>query len=165
MRIENKMYRQITSLNRFSVKWRLPLATLMLGKFVPFLRTSGVRFDKLTREEVKVSIRNTRRVQNHIQGVHACVMALLAETASGFVFGLNTPDDKLMLLKSMRMDYVKRSVGNMRAAATLSEEAARQIQHEERGNVVVPVVIEDESDEPPVLAEMTWAWVTKKPQE
>ncbi|MDO5687593.1 MAG: DUF4442 domain-containing protein [Neisseria sp.] len=164
MRIENKMYRQITSLNRFPAAVRLPLATFMMGKFVPFLRTAGTRFDKLTREEVKVSVDNKRRVQNHIGGVHACVMALLAETASGFVFGMNTPDDKLMLLKSMQMNYVKRSVGNMYAVASLSEQDAELIQREERGNIIVPVKIYDESDEPPVEAEMTWAWVLKKPQ-
>jgi hypothetical protein len=31
------------------------------------------------------------RVQNHIKGVHACGMALLAESATGAVFGMNLP--------------------------------------------------------------------------
>ena len=31
------------------------------------------------------------QVQNHIKGVHACAMALLAESATGAVFGMNVP--------------------------------------------------------------------------
>lgn len=33
-------------------------------------------------------------MQNRIGGVHATVMALIAETASGFVLVMNLPDDK-----------------------------------------------------------------------
>ena len=32
----------------------------------------------------------------------------------------------------------------------------------DKGEVVVPVVIKDESGEQPIQAEMTWAWVPKK---
>lgn len=165
MRIENKMYRQVQKLQRFPPAIAPKLMTFVMGRFVPFIRTSGVQFDTLTREEVIVSVKNRRKAQNHIQGVHACVMALLAETASGFVFGMNTPDDKLMLLKSMHINYTKRSVGDMRAVARLSDEAVEALQTEERGNMVVPVVVYDESDEPPIEVEMTWAWVMKKPKE
>ena len=162
MRIENRMYRTVQKMNAYPTAMRMPLATFLMGRFVPFIKTSGVRFENLTREEVRVAVNNKKRIQNHIHGVHACVMALLAETASGFVFGMNTPDDKLMLLKSMKMDYVKRSDGDMYAIATLSEKQAENIQKEEKGNLVVPVKIYDNSGEEPVIAEMTWAWVPKK---
>ncbi len=42
---------------------------------------------------------NRFRVQNHIKGVHACAMAILAESATGTVFGMNVDDSKLPLLK------------------------------------------------------------------
>ena len=35
------------------------------------------------------------QVQNHIKGVHACAMALLAESATGAVFGMNVPDSAI----------------------------------------------------------------------
>lgn len=165
MRIENRMYREIEKLNRVPESLRTRATTWLLGRFVPFTRTSGLVFEKVSREEVIVSIQNRRKVQNHIQGVHACAMALLAETSSGFVTNMNTPDDKLILLKSMHVDYEKRAVGNMRAVARCSEEMAQIIFNEERGNFAVPVTVYDESGEPPVNVEMVWAWVPKKKKE
>ncbi|KLT72209.1 hypothetical protein PL75_09375 [Neisseria arctica] len=162
MRIENKMYCSLRRLDKLPVSWREMVQTRLMGRFVPFLSTAGLRFEQLSRESVRVSIRNRRAVQNHIKGVHACAMALLAETATGFAVQMNVPDDKLILLKSMNIQYVKRSVGNMHAVARISDEMAARLQTEERGNFVVPCEVGDESGEPPVLVEMVWAWVPKK---
>ena len=163
MRIENKMYRQVCKLQAYPAALRPALQNYVMSRFVPFLKTGGIRFEVLTREEVVVSVKNVRKVQNHIHNVHACVMATLAETATGFVVAMNTPDDKLMLLKSMHIDYVKRSQGDMRAQARLTDEQVRLLQQEERGNFVVPCTVTDQSGEPPIEVEMVWAWVPKKP--
>ena len=101
MRIENKMYRSLGRLNKLPASWREAVQTRLMGRFVPFLGTAGLRFEHISREQVRVSVRNRRAVQNHIGGVHACAMALLAETATGFATQMNTPDDKLILLKSI----------------------------------------------------------------
>ncbi|CUA84783.1 MULTISPECIES: DUF4442 domain-containing protein [Gulbenkiania] len=134
----------------------------LFGRIVPFLGTAGLRFEEVGHERLVVSIRNQRKVQNHIKGVHAAAMALLAETATGFVVGMNVPDDKLMLLKSMKVDYLKRAQGNMRAVATLLPEQIEAMHTTEKGNVTVPVVVTDDSGEAPIQCEMIWAWVPKK---
>ncbi|WP_066567493.1 DUF4442 domain-containing protein [Snodgrassella sp. CFCC 13594] len=162
MRIENKMAKQLKQLHRFPAAWQIPLQTWLMSRFVPFIKTTGLRFEHISTEEVHVSIRNQRKVQNHIHGIHACVMALLAETATGFVTNMNTPDDKLILLKSMHIDYVRRSVGNMRALARIDEGQACLMQQTERGHLVVPCQVFDESDEEPIIVTMTWAWLPKK---
>ena len=162
MRIENKMYRSLGRLNKLPASWREAVQTRLMGRFVPFLGTAGLRFEHISREQVRVSVRNRRAVQNHIGGVHACAMALWAETATGFATQMNTPDDKLILLKSMNAQYVKRAEGNMYAVAHISEEMAARLQNEERGNMIVPCEVGDESGEAPVLVEMVWAWVLKK---
>ncbi|UOO81925.1 DUF4442 domain-containing protein [Uruburuella testudinis] len=162
MRIENRMYRSLNRLNKLPASWRGVVQTRLMGRFVPFLGTAGLHFDTIRRETVRVSLRNRRPVQNHIKGIHACAMALLAETATGFAVQMNTPDDKLILLKSMNIQYVKRSEGNMYAVAHVSDEMAALLQTEERGNFTVPCEVGDESGEPPVMVEMVWAWVLKK---
>ena len=136
--------------------------TVVLGRVVPFVGTSGLRYEVLSGQRVVVRIRNQRKVQNHIRGVHAAAMALLAETATGFCVGMNLPDDKLPLIKTMKIDYVRRSQGDMVAEASLRPEQIEQILTQDKGEVVVPVVIRDESGEQPIQAEMTWAWVPKK---
>ncbi len=163
MRIENKMYRSLGRLNKLPAAWREPVQTRLMGRFVPFLATAGLRFETISREAVRVSLRNRRPVQNHIQGIHACATALLAETATGFAVQMNIPDDKLILLKSMHIQYTKRAEGNLYAVARISDDMAARLQAEERGNFSVPCEVGDESGEAPVVVEMVWAWVTKKP--
>lgn len=165
MRIENKMTRNLKQLDKLPSRWKAGLQTLLMGCFVPFLKTAALRFDHISHQEVRVSVRNHKKIQNHINGVHACAMALLAETATGFVTNMNTPDDKLILLKSMHINYTRRSVGNMRAVASINDAQASMIVREERGNLVVPCTVYDDSGEEPVEVEMTWAWVPKQKKE
>jgi acyl-coenzyme A thioesterase PaaI-like protein len=134
----------------------------LFGRVVPFIGTAGLHFDQVEPQRVVVSIRNRRRVRNHIRGVHAAAMALLAESATGFVLAMNVPDDKLVLLKSMKVDYMQRSQGNMRAIATLSQAQITELQTQEKGNFPVAVEVSDDSGEAPIVCEMTWAWVPKR---
>ena len=89
-------------------------------------------------------------------------MALLAETATGFCVGMNLPDDKLPLIKTLHVDYLKRAQGDMKAVAQLSPEQIRMILTEDKGEVTVPVSITDESGQSPISCQMVWAWVPKK---
>ncbi|BEV71142.1 MULTISPECIES: DUF4442 domain-containing protein [unclassified Paludibacterium] len=159
---QNSMSRMVAKADRLPRGLRNVVLSRLFGRVVPFLGTAGLRFEEVGPQRLVVSIRNRRKVQNHIRGVHAAAMALLAETASGFVMGMNVPDDKLMLLKSMKVDYLQRSQGDMRAVATLQPAQIAALQQEEKGNTVVEVVVTDESGNAPIQCEMTWAWVPKK---
>lgn len=159
---KNSMSRLVEKVNTLPKGLRYFILTRLFGRLVPFLRTAGLHFDEVTPQRLVVSIVNQRKVQNHIRGVHATAMALLAETATGFIVGMNIPDDKLMLLKSMKIDYLKRAQGNMCAVATLSTEQIQSMYENERGSVVVAVTVTDEMENSPIQCEMIWAWVPKK---
>lgn len=136
--------------------------TKLFGSKIKFAGHSGVKFEKLTHNECVVSLKNKKKVQNHIGGIHAAAMALLTETATGFVFGMNVPKDKLPLIKKMDIDYVRRSAGDMKAVACLSDQQIEFIQSSEKGEIVVPVTITDEDNAEPIKASMTWAWTAKR---
>src|SRR3546814_18377619 len=70
---------------------------------------------------------------------------------------MNVPDDRLPLLKAMHIDYQRRARGALRATATLSPAQRARIAADEKGELVVPVQVEDESGEAPIAATMTWA--------
>ncbi len=106
--------------------------------------------------------KNKKKVQNHIGGVHAAGMALLGESASGFVVGLNLPGDKLPLLKSMHVDYTKRAKGDLVAVANLTNEQIQLMQTTEKGEINVSVRVTDEENKAPIECEYVWAWVPKK---
>lgn len=160
----NSLLRLAQNTARLPAGLRSVVLSRLFGRFVPFIGTAGLRFEQVETERMVVSIRNRRSVQNHIKGVHAAAMALLAETATGFVVAMNLPDDKLMLLKSMKVDYLQRTQGSMRAVATLTPAQIAEVQSLEKGTILVPVSISDESGAEPIACEMHWAWVPKKKQ-
>ncbi|HVC37135.1 MAG TPA: DUF4442 domain-containing protein [Gammaproteobacteria bacterium] len=161
--MENKsnLNRTVHKLSKVRPSLRWWLLTWAFGRTVRFVRTAGVQFEDLTEERALLHIQNRKRVQNHIGSVHATAMALLAETATGAVLGMNVPDDRVPLLKSMQVDYLKRAKGDLRAEATLDAAARACILEEEKGEIVVPVKVTDESGEQPIQCRMLWAWVPK----
>jgi hypothetical protein len=50
------------------------LRNLVLRRAVPFTGIARLDFAVMTPEKVEIAIANQRRVQNHIQGVHAAAM-------------------------------------------------------------------------------------------
>jgi len=138
-----------------------PLLSRLFGSQVRFAGTARVRIQRMSRNEVRMSLANRRCVQNHIKGIHAAAMALLAESASGCMVGMNLPDDKLPPIRTLKVDYLKRAQGNLFATATLSVAQRRSMQELDRGQIVVEVTIVDESGEQPIRCEMHWAWIRR----
>ena len=157
----NALQKQLAKFQGLPEAMRPGVVSFLLGQVVPMVGASGLRFEEVTAQRVVVSIRNRRRVQNHIKGLHAAAMALLAETATGFCVGMNLPDDKLPLIKSMHIDYLRRAQGDMKAVAHLTPEQIKQIHTLEKGEVTVAVKITDSSGQSPIEAQMVWAWVPK----
>ncbi len=154
----NQLSRSMTKLGRLPT-WFI---SFVLGRLVPLVGTARLRFDEVSAQRVVVSIRNRRRVQNHIKGVHAAGMALLAETATGFALGMHLPDDKLPLIKTMKVVYLKRAQGHLRAVAQLNAEQVQQVLAQDKGEVTVPVTVTDATGAEPIQCEMVWAWVPRQ---
>lgn len=158
----NRLTRVVNLIDKAPAGWRTGLLSLVFGKSVKFAGTAKVRVHQLTHERSELSIANRKKVQNHIQGVHAAAMALLAESATGFLVGMNVPDDKLPLMKSLKVDYLKRATGGLKAVATLTPEQINAIHTQDKGEVLVKVVVTDEAGIEPIACEMLWAWVSKQ---
>ncbi|CAN0376975.1 unnamed protein product [Ascophyllum nodosum] len=112
------------SINRMSatvgkIKSNIPIMfhpwalSLMFNSQVKLAGTAGVRVEELTPKRSVVKVPNVRKVQNHIGGVHACGMALAAESATGIVIGMNVPDSRIPLCKSMAIDFTRIAKGTM----------------------------------------------------
>ncbi len=162
MNNKNAISSTVEKINKLPAFARKTVMSKLFGGAIKYAGHSGIRFEKLTKNECTVSIKNKKKVQNHIGGVHAVAMALLAETSTGFVVGMNVPNSSLPVIKTMKIDYVKRSSGDMQATAKLTDEQIKQIQTEEKGELVVDVIITDAANVEPIKAQMTWAWIPKK---
>ena len=115
----SKMVMQFDKLEK---EERITAMSKAIGGFVKYSGYSGVVYEKMTNDEVIVSLPNKDEVQNNIGQLYAAAMILLAETATGMVVGMNVPDDRIMLVKSLKTDFVWRSTGAMQAKASLSKE-------------------------------------------
>jgi len=155
----SKAVKTIYSLPEFTHSF---LLTKMFCTMVKYANTSNVKLLEVSKNKVKLTVANKKKVQNHIGGIHAVCAALLAESATGIVFGMNVPDSHLPLLKSMTIDYQRRMQGALTAVAQLTDEQIAMITSEDKGDIEVAVSITDESGQQPIECTMNWAWVAKK---
>ena len=158
----NRLSKIVQATQRFPLALRSTVLSKAFGRAVPMVGTANLRYLEVTHSKVVVHINNNRNMRNHIKQVHAAAMALLAETATGFVVGMNVSDDQLILIKSLHVDYKKPTKGAMTATATLTEEQQEFIRNSPKGELVVPVTVVDETGTSPIECEMLWAWIPKK---
>jgi len=158
----NQLSRLFNHCKRLPAPLRSWAMSKVFGSAVKFFGTAGIAIVEAEPGRVVMVIRNRRKVQNHIHGVHAAAMALLAESATGMALALSLPDNKLQLIRTMTVNYVQRAQGDLKAVATLIPEQLRMIETDERGDLVVPVTVTDSDGNEPVQAEMLWAWRLKK---
>ncbi len=139
-----------------------PLRDRAIGRVIPFVGTAGIALERLDDDAAVVRLRNRRRVQNHIGGVHAAATALLAETATGLALGWHLPDDATPLLASLEVRYLRRAQGGLRATAQLPHDAIARLRGEPKGELEVPVAVVDDAGETTVACSLRWAWIPRR---
>lgn len=158
----NRFSSIVRKINRAPKALRSFLLSKLFSSQVKFAGTTGIRIEKLAQFESYLSLKNAKKVQNHIGGVHAVAAAVLAESATGIVFGMNVPDTHIPLLKSMTVNFNRRMQGALTAVARLTDEQIALIESSNKGDMKVPVIVTDESGQEPIEVLMDWAWVSKK---
>lgn len=158
----NRLSKMVKKINCAPKSVRPWLLTKLFCSQVKYANTTGIHILSIASHRVEIELANKKKVQNHIGGVHAVAAALMVESATGIVFGINLKDDKLPLIKSMKIDYNRRMQGMLKAVATITDEQITQLQQEEKGDMVIKVIVTDESNQSPIECVMNWAWVSKK---
>lgn len=158
----NRLAGIVAKLNLLPEFARTRALSLFFGRAVPFTGTAGIRVEVLESSRCVISLPNKRRVQNHIGSVHAVASLLIAESATGFLVGLNLPGDKVPVIKTVHAEYTRRASGDMRVEAHLTAEQQERLRTEEKGDTPVAVTIWDGDEKEPIEIEMIWAWTPKK---
>ena len=84
----------------------------------PYFATIAPRFVALEPGRCEVSIRDRRRVHNHIGTVHAIALCNLAELSAGVMTEASLPASMRWIPKGMSVEYLKKARGTMHAVAT-----------------------------------------------
>lgn len=139
------------------------LVTNAVGDVIPFVDTAGCFIDTYTPQRVAVRLDNEEAVQNHLGGLHAAALALLAETASGLVVALNVPDGSSPLLRTMNVSFDQFAREAVQAEATLTGDEADQIQSRSIGQIEVNVLLTPPDDDTTLVSgTLKWAWMPEE---
>ena len=142
---------------------RRPLVTRAIGEVIPFVDTAGCFIEAYTPHCVAVRLDNETRLRNHLGGLHAAALALLAETATGLVVALNVPDGSSPLLRTMNISFDAFAREAVQAEATLTDDESAQVQSRSIGQIEVDVTLAVPDDGKTLVSgALKWAWLPRE---
>lgn len=113
--------------------FRLWLLNQGLLRVVPFNRPHGLKLVYIGEEELTIRARNSRVNQNHIKGIHACLLATLCEYVTGLSLLRHLdPEAYRIILKGIDMQYHYQAKMDVNATCKLD-------QHTLKTEVLVPL--------------------------
>lgn len=123
----------------------------------PYFGSISPRIERLESGRCVVSLRQRRRVQNHIGTVHAIALCNMAELAGGLATDATIPANMRWIPKGMSVRYLKKAAGRLTATALVPAVAdAAQAQ-----DLHATIEVRDAQDEAVFDADITM-WVSPK---
>lgn len=91
------------------------LFSRLLGQYVPYTGNLGATIEVLEPGHCVVTLRERRRLRNHLDSVHAMALANLGEMATGLALMNSLPEKVRGILRRFEIDYLKKARGLLTA--------------------------------------------------
>lgn len=128
------------------------LFSLALGLIAPYSGTIGARVEEIRPGYARVTLRDRRRVRNHLRSIHAIALINLGEIATGLAVLSAVSANMRGIVLAIQADYVKKARGKLTATADF--QLPELI--EENTPCEVKAQLRDESGETVAEVKATW---------
>ena len=134
------------------------LFSFILGWVAPYSGSIRARIDALNVGSAQVSMRDRRRVRNHLQSIHAIALINLGEIATGLALLSTLPGNMRGIVLGLQTEYIKKARGKLIAKARF--ELPSSIENDTRCEVTTEIT--DDSGETVAIVCASWLIGYKK---
>jgi acyl-coenzyme A thioesterase PaaI-like protein len=125
--------------------------SILIGRMAPYTGSIGARAEELGPGYARWSLRDRRKLRNHLDSIHAVALVNFAEVTSGTAMMMALPANVRGIVRGLSIEYLKKARGSLTAECRCAVPNVTQ-----DTNLDVHAVIRDEAGDVVARATVTW---------